>query len=77
MVHTLSRTHHRGFKCFFSQFLDIFIRKVLITDSVLSSIGAFELMEFKNKISQIDLQHKTNIASYLKRLHVFQWNHNP
>ena len=35
----------------FHDFLDRFIRKVLITDFVLSYIGAFELMEFKNKIS--------------------------
>ena len=40
----------------FHDFLDRFIRKLLITDSVLSSIGAFELMEFKTKISQIDFQ---------------------
>ena len=42
----------------FHNFLDRFIRKVLITDSLLSSIGAFELMQFKNKISQIDFQQK-------------------
>ena len=30
----------------FHNFLDTFIRKVLIIDSVFSSIGAFELMEF-------------------------------
>ena len=42
----------------FDNFLDRFIRKVLITDSVLSSIGAFELMKFQNKIIQTDLQQK-------------------
>ena len=40
----------------FDNFLEKFIRKVLITDFVLISIGAFELMEFKNKISKIDFQ---------------------
>ena len=40
----------------FHNFLERFIRKVLITDSVLSSIGAFELMEFTNKISKIDFK---------------------
>ena len=44
----------------FHNFLDRFIRKVLISDSVLSSIGAIELMEFKNKISQIDFQQNKN-----------------
>ena len=38
----------------FHDFLDRFIRKYLIIDSVLSSIGTFKLMEFKNKISQIN-----------------------
>ena len=36
---------------FFHNFLERFIRKVLITDSVLSSIGACEIMEFKYNIS--------------------------
>ena len=39
----------------FHEFLEKFIRRVLITDSVLSSIGAFELIELKNKIDQFDL----------------------
>ena len=47
-----------AFHVSFGNFLKRFIRKVLITDSVLSSIGAFELMEFKNKISKIDFQQK-------------------
>ena len=41
----------------FDNFLERFIRKVLITNFVLSSIGACELIEFKNKISKIDFQH--------------------
>ena len=47
-----------AFHVSFDNFLKRFIRKVLITDSVLISIGAFELMEFKIKISQIDFQQK-------------------
>ena len=50
----------------FDNLLDIFIRKVLITDSVLSSIGAFELMKFKNKIIQTDLQQNQTSLDILK-----------
>ena len=50
----------------FHNFLDRFIRKVLITDSVLSLIGDFELMEFKNKISQIEFQQKQTSLHILK-----------
>ena len=50
----------------FNDFLDRFIWKVLISDSVLSSIGAFELMEFKNKISQINFQQKQTSLHILK-----------
>ena len=50
----------------FHNFLDRFIRKVLITDSVLSSIGSFELMEFKNNISQIDFKKKQTSIDILK-----------
>ena len=38
----------------FHDFLDKFIRRILITDSVLTSIGAFELMAFQNRIDQLD-----------------------
>ena len=34
----------------FHNFLEKFIRRVLITDPVLSSIGAYELMVFQNRI---------------------------
>ena len=50
----------------FHNFLYRFIRKVLITDSVLSSIGAFELMKLKSKISQIDSQQKSTSLQILK-----------
>ena len=43
-----------AFSMSFHDFLEKFIRKVLITDSVLSSIGAFELMVFQNRIDQLD-----------------------
>ena len=46
----------------FHNFLDTFIRRVLITDSVLSSIGAFELMEFQNKMDQIDFPKQQQTA---------------
>ena len=50
----------------FHNFLDRFIHKVLITDSVLSLIRAFELMEFNKKISQIDFQQKQTSLGILK-----------
>ena len=55
-----------AYHVFFHDFLDRFIRKILITDSVLSSIGVFELIEFKNKISQIDFQQKQTSLYILK-----------
>ena len=47
----------------FHNFLEKFIRRVLITDSVLSSISIFELMVFQNKINQLDFhqQQQTNL----------------
>ena len=50
----------------FYNFLDRFIWKVLITDFVLSLIGALELMEFKNKISQINFHQKQTSLDILK-----------
>ena len=46
----------------FYNFLDTFIPRVLITDSVLSSIGAFELMEFQNKMNQLDFPKQQQTA---------------
>ena len=43
-----------AFRKSFHDFLMKFIWRVLITDFVLSSIGAFELMEFQNKLEQLD-----------------------
>ena len=47
----------------FHDFLEQFIRKVLITDSVLISIGAFELIVFQNWIDLLDFpqQQQTNL----------------
>ena len=46
----------------FYNFLDRFIQKVLITNFVLSSIGAFVLIKFINKINQIDFkQQQTSV----------------
>ena len=51
------------FSMSFHDFLEKFIRRVLITDSVLSSIGAFELMVFQNRIDQLDFpqQQQTDL----------------
>ena len=38
----------------FHYFLEKFIRRVFITDPVLSFIGAFELMVFQNRLDQLD-----------------------
>ena len=46
----------------FHDFLEKFIRRVPITDPVLSSIGAFELMVFQNKIDQLDFPDKQHTA---------------
>ena len=43
-------------------FLEKFIRRVLITDPVLSSIGAFELMVFQNRIDHLDFPDKQHTA---------------
>ena len=42
----------------FITFLQRLIRTVIITDSVLYSIGALELMKFQNKIDQHDISVK-------------------
>ena len=46
----------------FHDFLEKFSRRVLITDSVLSSIGAFELMLFQNRIDQLDFHKQRQTA---------------
>ena len=46
----------------FHDVLEKFIRRVLITDPVLSSIGAFELMVFQNRIDQLDFPDKQHTA---------------
>ena len=38
----------------FHDFMETFIRRVFITEPVLSFIGAFELIMFQNKIDQLD-----------------------
>ena len=52
-----------AFSMSFHDFLEKFIRRVLITDSVLSSIGAFELILFQNRIDQLDFpqQQQTDL----------------
>ena len=46
----------------FHDFYEQFIRRVLITDPVLSSIGAFELMVFQNRIDKLDFRDKQQSA---------------
>ena len=55
-----------GSHVFFQNFLKRFIQKVLITYFVLSSIGAFEVMEFKSKINQINFQQQKTSLHILK-----------
>ena len=65
---------------FFYDFMDRFIRKALITNSVLSLIGAFKLMEFKNKICQIDFQQNQALLhilnNYMFSLRITILEHN-
>ena len=49
-------------KISFFNFLQNFICKVFITDDVLSSIGAPELMEFQNKINQLYFEQDQEAA---------------
>ena len=46
----------------FHDVLEKFIRRVLISDPVLSSIGAFELMVFQNRMDQLDFPEKQHTA---------------
>ena len=56
-----------AFRKSFHDFLEKFIRSVLITDSVLSSIGAFELMEFQNGLEQLDFPKQQQTALNILR----------
>ena len=49
-------------KMSFFNFLQNFICKVFVTDDVLSSIGAPELMEFQNKINQLYFEQDKEAA---------------
>ena len=46
----------------FHDYLEKFIHRVLITDSVLSTIRAFELMVFQNRINQLDFPKQQQTA---------------
>ena len=56
-----------AFRKSFHDFLEKFIRRVLITDSVLSFIGAFELMEFQNRMDQLDFSKQQQTALNILR----------
>ena len=49
-------------KTLFVNFLQNFICKVFVTDDVLSSIGAPEMMEFQNKINQLFFEQDQEAA---------------
>ena len=49
---------HHSSSQYFILLLERFIKSVLITDSVLYSIGALELMKFQNKIDYHDLSEQ-------------------
>ena len=52
---------------YFHDFLEKFLRRILITDSVLSSIGAFELMVFQNRMDQLDFSKQQQTALNILR----------
>ena len=54
----------------FHDFLEKFIRRVQITDSVFSSIGAFELMVFQYRIDQLDLSQQQQTAINILRYYM-------
>ena len=49
-----------AFRKSFYNCLEKFIRRVLITATVLSFIGAFELIKFQNRLEQLDFFLKNN-----------------
>ena len=53
IIRLLVLTFH-SMRILFLNFLQHFVRNVFVTDDVLLSIGAPELIEFKNKIDQLD-----------------------
>ena len=56
-----------GFRKSFHDFLEKFIRRILISDFVLSSKGAFELMEFQNRLEQLDFSYQQQTALNILR----------
>ena len=64
-----------AFRQSFDEFLENFIRRVLITNSVLSSIGADELKSFQNSIDDLDFccQQQTllnNLKKYIISMNI-------
>ena len=51
----------------FHDFLEKFIRRVLITDSVLSSVGACKLMVFQKRMDQLDFPNQQPTALSMLR----------
>ena len=55
----------------FHDFLEKFIRRVLITDSVLSSIGALKLVLFQNRMDELDFPKLQQTALNILRNFMF------
>ena len=62
------------FRKLFHDFLEKLIRRDFITDSVLSYIGAFELMEFQNKLKQFDYPNQHQTATNILRDYMISKN---
>ena len=55
-------------------FLENFIRRVLITDSLLRVIGVFELIGFQNRLEQLDFSKQQQIALNILRDYMISRN---
>ena len=55
----------------FNDFLEKYIRKVRITDFVLSNIGGFELKVFQNKMGKLDFPKQQQTAQDMLGVFIF------
>ena len=63
-----------AFRKSFHYFLEKFIHRVLITDFVLSSIGAVEMMEFQYKMEKLDFPKQQQTALNILRDYLISKN---
>ena len=63
-----------AFRKWLHDFLEKFIWRVLIIDSVLSSIGAFELMQFQNRLEKLDFPKQQLTALNILRDYIISKN---